>query len=318
MTNEQPTAESKRDSEGGASPVEYQLLDFGDGKKYERLGDYRIVRPSPAADATRPSMSWDRVDASFARSSKRWNVRRPFPQNSRVHTDEFSMPVSLRPSGHLGVFFEQSPNWDWLAKTATAIATKASAENEPRAINLFGYTGASSIAIARQGIPVIHVDASKPTVQEAKRAAAEAGVEDRIKFWVDDALKVLRREARRGRRYDLLVMDPPAYGHAPDGTAWRLERDLPPLLSAAKEVVNEDFAMLVTGHSEGFGVAEAKAAVSQAWSSSAPNRLCFRGRRMHLESSVGRRLDCGFQLRVTTEKFERAVRRNDAREDPTT
>lgn len=307
MTSKPPKSVRDRRAGHPIDVVDYQLLDFGNGKKYERLGDYHLIRPSPAATSAPPSTSWDVVDASFERSTGRWNVRRRMPEKSRVRTDAFSMPVSLRPSGHLGVFFEQASNWRWLTAVASNLAADRHAVGQPRAMNLFGYTGASSVAIARGGVPVVHVDASKPTVQDAKRAAAIGGVESRIQFWVDDALKVLRREDRRGRRYDIVVMDPPAYGHAPNGVAWRLEKNLSELLEAAKQIVADDFALLLTGHSDGFGVPEATAAVSRVFSGDGDPRLRFRGRRMHLESTSGRRLDCGFQLRVTTERLQQAL-----------
>lgn len=266
------------------SVSEYQLIDFGGGRKLERIGDWTMVRDCPAAGGVRPNRRWDPPDARFDAASRRWVVRRGLPAETLIDCGPFSMPVSMRPFGHIGVFVEQRGNWRWLSHQPLAGTD---------ALNLFGYTGASSIAMAMAGAAVVHVDAAKPNVAAARAAAAVNGLaEHPIRYMVDDAAKFVAREIRRGRRYQTVVLDPPAYGHPPKGRAWRIERDLWPLLSDCCRLLDDDGRMLVTGHTEGIGAAEVRAFLDGQIAG-----CRFEGGRMTVPAGGGRRLDAGFFLR---------------------
>ena len=155
------------------------------------------------------------------------------------------MQVSPTPFGHIGVFPEQYENWQWLSKF------RHNDDAQPRALNLFAYTGASTMALVAGGFQVAHVDAAKPNVQLARQSARHNRWQDApIRYLVDDAAKFVAREVRRKRTYQTVVLDPPAYGHSPNGKAWRIERDLWPLLEDCLQLMNPaDFRLLITGHS---------------------------------------------------------------------
>jgi 23S rRNA (cytosine1962-C5)-methyltransferase len=224
---------------------DYQLIDFGDGRKLESLGRYVIERPSPAAEGFRRLLPnrWDDADASFSIESRSWEFRHSWPAGLAIMGTGFVLPVEPKPFGHIGIFPEQQSNWEWLAKRTTT--------SSDAALNLFGYTGAATLALVAAGYRVTHVDAAKPNVVAAGEGAIGNGWDaPPIRFIVDDALKFTRRERRRNRRYHTILLDPPSYGHAPNGQAWRLERDLWPLLDEVLELLTPDsFRLLVTGHS---------------------------------------------------------------------
>ncbi|WP_235908873.1 class I SAM-dependent methyltransferase [Roseiconus nitratireducens] len=234
----------------------YQLIDFGDGRKLESFDGRLIDRPSPAADGivkARPSL-WRRAESVFDAPTKRWHHRTRWADDSRINCGGFWMPVAATPFGHVGVFPEQAPNWDWLRDTS--LAGTSPTRGEPAwGLNLFGYTGASTMAMAISGLAVSHVDAAKPNVTATRLAATINRLQNHpIRYLVDDAAKFAAREVRRGRRYDTIVLDPPAYGHSPKGKAWRLQRDLWPLLDDCVSLLSPDrYRLLVTGHSAEIG-----------------------------------------------------------------
>lgn len=225
----------------------YQLIDFGDGRKLESIAGYVIDRPSPAAEGVRRSSQglWSRADSSFDLTTKQWTHRTRWPDDLDVDCGAFRMPVAPTPYGHIGLFPEQSDNWKWLTNI------KHGAGIQPRALNLFAYTGASTLALVAADYQVAHVDAAKPNVESARQAAQHNGWQEApIRYLVDDAAKFVAREIRRHRSYQTIVLDPPAYGHSPQGKAWRIERDLWPLLEDCLRLMNPaDFRLLVTGHS---------------------------------------------------------------------
>jgi len=291
----------------------YQLLDFGNGRKLESLGGYRIDRPCPAAYGKRPAgEAWPEVDARFDAMSKSWHCETPWPQDYRLDCGAFAMPVQPTPFGHIGLFPEQRSNWRWLDEgvrsTVANDANDAHVANDahdahddqatPRpflGLNLFGYTGASSIAIARAGGSAVHVDAAKPNVLAARHAAVAEQVDQSIRFLTDDARKFVARELRRKRRYDMIVLDPPAYGHGPSGKAWRLERDLWDLLDDCLRLLSgPKAALLVTGHSEQIGHRE----IADWLREQVAGELDLQSDRSWLVDATDRRLDCGFYVRA--------------------
>ncbi|MFK8110840.1 MAG: SAM-dependent methyltransferase [Rubripirellula sp.] len=277
----------------------YQLIDFGDGRKLESLAGHLVDRPSPAAmghPRSQPSR-WQEADARYDAATKKWTHHARWPDALAVDCGGFRMPVRPTPYGHIGLFPEQADNWAWLA------ADQVFGEQPVAALNLFGYTGASTIALAKAGFRVAHVDAAKPNVQ-ATRGAAELNQlsEAPIRYLVDDAAKFAARELRRENRYHTIVMDPPAYGHSPQGKAWRLERDLWPLLEDCLQLLDPgSFRLLITGHS-----AEVECEQVVDYLHRTPFIRLIRetcgllldSGRSQLKDSSGRRLDTGFVVRL--------------------
>ena len=314
----------------GQSPLSrYRLIDFGAGRKLEELGSYRIDRPSPAADGIARKMPelWRDAAAIYRVESKSWSYRLAWPNALKLDCGGFFMPVQPTPYGHIGLFPEQLSNWawirqriaDWLRReqsTLSAIHTDATLDESERAdasnawgLNLFGYTGASTLAMVSAGLAVSHVDAAKPNVQTCRLAAEMNGWDHApIRYLVDDALKFAQREVRRRQRYRMIVLDPPAYGHSPRGKAWRLERDLWPLLDACIELVDGSFAMLVTGHSPQVDAGDvidylmASASFrrkTRTSSATGGHELQIESGRSFLEAETGMRLDTGFFTRFS-------------------
>ncbi len=233
---------------------EYHLLDFGRRRKLESFSGYVIDRPSPAAaTALRKLRDWNHADAVFDESARQWQFRRPWPESLHMAGPGFRLPVCPTPFGHLQVFPEQQPHWHWLQQKTRQLC-ELDSTTPPQALNLFAYTGGSTFAMATGGAATVHVDAARPNVATAKSTSISSGLSHLpIRYLVDDALKFVKREQRRGHVYQVVALDPPAYGHSPDGHSWRIERDLEPLLQTVVNLLDRTRgALLVTGHSPGF------------------------------------------------------------------
>lgn len=286
----------------------YELVDFGAGRKLESLAGHLIDRPCVAAanHAKHAPGDWSSADARFDAHTSRWSHRRPWPEGLAIQCGVFQMPVRPTPFGHIGVFPEQIDNWSWLGQRRRFDSSQSQPpQSQPLALNLFGYTGASTIALVLAGYAVAHVDASKPSVQAVREVAMLNGhPEAKIRYLVDDASKFAAREVRRGRKYDTIVLDPPAYGHAPGGKAWRLQRDLWPLLDHCLQLIRPDrFRMLITGHSPEVDQNDVSSYLRQsAVFSGLPSAsaLLVDSGRSQLRDSIGRPLDAGFYVRVST------------------
>ena len=300
-----------------ASGDRYQLIDFGDGRKLESLAGYLIDRPSPAAQHLPRSRadSWQNADARYDADRRQWRFHSPWPESLEIDCGQFRMPVQPTPFGHIGLFPEQFDNWAWLIERGRELSGESAlGTGDPAwALNLFGYTGASTMALVTAGLAVTHVDAAKPNVQACRRAAESNAKGDRphleghlegdrpIRFLVEDAGKFTAREVRRGRRYQVVVMDPPAYGHSPGGKTWRLQRDLWPLLDQSLELVGDHFALLVTGHSPEVDQADVAEFLRRHKKLQARGRgsgLNLESGRSQLTDTVGRSLDAGFFVRL--------------------
>lgn len=208
---------------------EYALLDFAQGERLEQWGPYRLRRPDPTvADATQqhPEL-WGETDAAYsgAKGKGEWITAKPLPEHWPVTFGDLVLSVCLAPYKHTGVFPEQKENWDW----ARAEARKRS--RPLTVLNLFAYTGGATIALAKDGHFITHVDSSRPAISWAKENALLNGIaQDRIRWMPEDAAAFVAKEVKRGKKYDAIIMDPPAYGHGPGSKTWRVERDLAPLL----------------------------------------------------------------------------------------
>ncbi len=230
---------------------DYEVLDTGDGEKLERWKDIVLRRPDPQAiwPRQRPEL-WAKADAHYHRSAKgggEWEFFRRLPERWTVKYGELEFYV--RPTGfkHTGLFPEQAVNWDWMAGLIRR------AGRPVRVLNLFGYTGGATLACAAAGAKVTHVDAAKGMVQWAGENRKLAGVDETSVRWiVDDALKFVQREARRGNVYEGILMDPPSYGRGPGGEVWKLENELFGLVEACEKVLAPDaLFMLINSYTTG-------------------------------------------------------------------
>ena len=222
---------------------DYALLDSGGGRKFERYGRLRVIRPEPQAMWTPASPSWA-ADATFVPGADedgggRWDVVGDVPDGWPLAWDDLRFTASLTPFRHLGFFPDMMPVWSWARE-------RLDGRDGAQALNLFGYTGVGTLALASRAVSMTHVDASKKSVAAARANADLAGLVERPVRWiVDDASKFVAREVRRGRRYDGVILDPPKYGRGPEGEVWQLDRDLARLLADVRRLVAADSAFVM-------------------------------------------------------------------------
>jgi 23S rRNA (cytosine1962-C5)-methyltransferase len=220
---------------------EYELLDSGNGLRLERFGTYRLVRPDPQI-IWRPKLDqkeWLNVDAVFDSEEKKWIVKNKMPDKWLLHYKDVAFYAKLSPFKHTGIFPEQIVQWDWVEKKIKDVRLK-NKERKVTVLNLFGYTGISSLVAASAGAKVTHIDASRPTIGWARENQAASKLEDKPIRWIlEDAIKFVQREVRRGVEYDGIIMDPPVYGHGPDGEKWDFNESFPKLLSLCRAVLSD-------------------------------------------------------------------------------
>lgn len=226
----------------GEGWADYGLVDSGHGRKLERYGPYRFVRPEPQAMWTPRLPDWQAhgefVPGSDEDGGGRWQFDKPVPREGwPLAWNEARFTAQCTPFRHLGFFPDMAPVWDWMRGR---LADKPDAAT----LNLFGYTGVGSLALSQCG-PVTHVDASKKSVAQARENAALSGMAGRpIRWLVDDAAKFTAREVRRGKRYDGIILDPPKFGRGPEGEVWRLEEGLPGLIGDCARLLDADSQFL--------------------------------------------------------------------------
>lgn len=218
---------------------DYELLDASRGERLERWGDILLIRPDPQIlwDTPRRDSRWKQAHARYHRSNTgggQWERLRPLPDVWQISYGE--LKFALKPMGfkHTGLFPEQAVNWDTMASLIRA------ADRPIRVLNLFGYTGGATLACVAAGAHVTHVDASKGMVAWGKENAVSSGLADRPMRWlVDDCLKFVQRELRRGNTYDGILMDPPSYGRGPGGEVWKLEEQIYPLVQECVKLLSD-------------------------------------------------------------------------------
>lgn len=223
---------------------EYQVLDTSSGEKLERWGDYILVRPDPQVIWNTPHKApeWKKKNGHYHRSNKgggQWEFF-DLPEQWAVHYG--SLTFNLKPFSfkHTGLFPEQAVNWDWTGGLIRQ-AKKENPNREIKVLNLFAYTGGATVACAHAGAAVTHVDASKGMVTWAKENAVSSGLTDaKIRYLVDDCVKFVEREIRRGNHYDGIIMDPPSYGRGPKGEIWKIEEKIFPLIQLCTKVLARD------------------------------------------------------------------------------
>lgn len=232
---------------------DYELIDFGHGRRLERFGAVILDRPSPAADdAVLLPEAWSRADARFERTRGnfgRWVDVRKIPERWTIRWGPLVFELKRNESGHVGLFPEQVTNWSWLYHHIVG------RERPGPVLNLFAYTGGSTLAAALAGAEVFHVDAARNVVAWAKRNAELSGLDQAAIHWiVEDARKFVRREIRRDRQYWGIILDPPSYGHGPRGEAFQLEKHIVGLLEAVFTLLDwENGFLLLTCHTPGYG-----------------------------------------------------------------
>ncbi len=237
---------------------EYQLLDSGNMRKLEQVGPYLMVRPAPQAiwRPRLPQAAWQRADARYERDSSgggSWQFRGTVKREFDILFSNLSLRIKLTDFGHLGLFPEQAANWDWL-RTLIRDRLRATNNRNLHVLNLFGYTGGSTLAASQAGAHVVHVDAAKGVVDWARRNAEISRLQDRpIRWLVDDALKFVKRETRRNNRYQGIILDPPSFGRGPKGEVFKIEDDLLPLMDEVRALLADDaLFLLYSGHTPGF------------------------------------------------------------------
>lgn len=217
---------------------DYQVIATGDGYKLERWKDVCLLRPDPQViwKAQRDLFSYPGIDAVYHRSDKGgggWEYRRPIPQEWTISYRDLTFKIKPMGFKHTGLFPEQAVNWEVMASLIRG------AERPVRVLNLFAYTGGATVACAKAGAEVTHVDAAKGMVERAVENARLSGIDRGIRYIVDDCKKFVQREIRRGNRYDAIVMDPPSYGRGPNGEMWKIESELYPFVQLCTQVLSE-------------------------------------------------------------------------------
>ncbi|HEX8580402.1 MAG TPA: class I SAM-dependent methyltransferase [Allosphingosinicella sp.] len=222
--------------------ADYGLVDCGHGRKVERYGRFRFIRPEPQAMWAPASDNWD-ADGEFIPGSDeegggRWDYARAVPKEGwDLRWEEVRFRAQNTPFRHLAFFPDMAPQWTWMRERLGEGA---------EAMNLFGYTGVGSLAMAATGAKITHVDASKKSVEAGKANAVLSGMADKpIRWMIDDAAKFTAREVRRGRRYDGIILDPPKWGRGPNGEVWKLEEGLPPLIADCAKLLDAESRFLV-------------------------------------------------------------------------
>jgi len=221
---------------------DYGLLDSGHGRKLERYGRFRLIRPEAQAMWAPASPEWQ-ADGEFIAASDdegggRWQLERNVPREGwPLAWQDVRFTALCTPFRHLGFFPDMAPQWTWMRDQVQA---------HDEVLNLFGYTGVGTLALAARGARMVHVDASKKSVEAGRANAALAGIAEKpIRWLVDDAAKFVAREVRRGRRYDGIFLDPPKFGRGPEGEVWRLEENLPGLVADCRKLLDERSRFLV-------------------------------------------------------------------------
>lgn len=233
---------------------DYDLLDSGAGRKLERFGPYVLDRPEAQATwhQALPAISWAAAHAVFHEAGHRWELRQAMPPSWIIGYRDLRFRLQVAESRQVGVFPENAAHWDWLA-------TQIAAASRPvHGINLFGYTGLATLAAAQAGARMTHVDASRKAVTWARHNQSLSGLSDRPIRWIaEDAVKYLRREQRRGVRYDAMILDPPAFGRGPAGEIWSLSRLFPELCQLCRAVLSSAPLLVVaTIYTRDFALAD--------------------------------------------------------------
>ncbi len=234
--------------------VNYELLDSGEQEKLERFGSIVLARPDPQAlwEKKLPKSEWIKADGSYQREGRvgEWKLKKDFPKQWPIQFGGLDLVIRATSFKHTGLFPEQLLNWDWMRNRLLQID---SSEN-PKVLNLFAYTGGATLVAAQAGGQVTHVDGSKTAVTWARENAELSGLGDKLIRWiVDDVLLFMKREIKRGNKYDGIIMDPPAFGHGPKDELWKIEESFVELVRLTEQLLSDSpLFVLISGYAAGY------------------------------------------------------------------
>ena len=283
---------------------DYQIIDTSDGEKLEYWGKYSLIRPDPQViwKSDKRNQLWTRADASYKRSHSgggAWSENR-LPESWNISYGDLRFKIKPMGFKHTGLFPEQATNWDWMRGLIT------DAGRPIKVLNLFAYTGGATVACAKAGASVCHVDASKGMVAAAKENAALSGLSDApIRYIVDDCKKFVEREIRRGNKYDGIIMDPPSYGRGPTGEVWKIEENIDEFVKLVSEVLSDDpLFFLLNSYTTGLSASAMKyitdiRLLTKRTGKSVADEIGLPVR------ETGLALPCGSSVRVTFKKEEK-------------
>lgn len=224
---------------------DYELIDCSCGERLERWGNITLIRPDPQViwKTEKKNPLWRKADAVYHRSQSgggNWEIKRKFPDFWTIGYRDLTFNIKTMGFKHTGLFPEQAVNWDYTAEVIK------NAGREVKVLNLFAYTGGATVSALKAGASVCHVDASKGMTLWAKENAVSSGVADKNVRWiVDDCIKFVQREIRRGNKYDIIIMDPPSYGRGPGGEVWKLENEVYGFVELCSQVLSDDPLMVL-------------------------------------------------------------------------
>lgn len=270
---------------------QYQLLDFGKGEKLEKFGGSAVRRATPSVAESRgksKDVCWE-SKLQFRKTNRTGEWEGDVPDSWQIRHGKKTFNLKPTPAGQLGIFPEQATNWSWIESQPQRLSGLT-------AINLFGYTGGTTLSLASQGASVVHVDSARNVVGWARQNATDSQMGDMpIRWIVEDALKFVRRESARGSKYDILVADPPSYGMGPKKERWKFQEDFEELLGLLAEIASEQMKILIIScHTTGFGVKQLRQSIFDHFRLNESNTESFP---LRLESAVGDHLGCGSCLR---------------------
>lgn len=280
---------------------EYRIIDASDGEKLEIWGGYSLVRPDPQViwHSKKSNPLWSRADATYRRSKSgggAWNENK-LPESWCINYKDLKFRIKPMGFKHTGLFPEQATNWDWCRGLIEA------AGRPIKVLNLFAYTGGATVACARSGASVCHVDASKGMVQSAKENAALSGLQNApIRYIVDDCKKFIEREIRRGNKYDGIIMDPPSYGRGPTGEVWKIEENIDSFVELTSQVLSDEpLFFLINSYTTGLSASTMKYIAGIRLLSKFQGKSEAEELGLPVEES-GMALPCGSSVRVTFTK----------------
>lgn len=278
--------------------MEYKLLDSGNGRKLEQAGKYRLIRPALNAFWTPslPEQEWRKADGVFTRNSGsgggKWDWKNNPPEQWEMKWGGLNLLVKPTSFGHLGFFAEQKDNWQWLRETCKAV-------NAAETLNLFAYSGGASLAMAQGGAKVTHIDSSKGMNDWGMqiRKMNPDIPETSVRWIAEDVFKFVKREIKRGRKYNGIVLDPPSFGRGTQGQVWKLEDDINNLLEICREITDtsKPYFILFSCHSQGFTPLSLRRILASIFTEKAE---FFTGEMVVPESEAGKVLPAGFYVRM--------------------
>jgi len=240
---------------------EYELIDSGNGEKLEKYGEYILRRPDPEAlwEKSKSFEIWNKADLKFERSGTKtkWIINNGVPKDWNINFGDLTFSIKPTTFKHTGLFPEQLPNWQWMEGVIKNEELRIKNEKQNKKIsvlNLFAYTGGATLACAASGAEVCHVDGSKMAVEWARVNAELSGLKDAaIRWMIEDVIVFLKREIKRGRKYDAIIMDPPSFGHGPSKELWKIEEHFLELMKLCKDLLSEDpLFILINGYTAGY------------------------------------------------------------------